>query len=198
MRTQQPTRPPPPSTSARRPLLLALVLTLLLIGGASAFLATRGSESLQSSKPSSTAAPAEITTTTLSSRSEVVARLQEILRIRAEAYRSRDANLLESIYTADCPCLESDRRRIQQLLRDSVIWRGVSTTIRVTKAEPVNDRLWIVTGIIDGAEFRIERESGVLVREVPKAQDLGRFALTRPMDQAVWLLGRASFIQRIE
>jgi len=200
MLTQQPTSPPPPSRGAhRRPLLIALVLALLLTGGIGTFLAARGSDSMRvPTNPSSTAPPANVTTTTLNDRSRVIVRLQEIFTIRAEAYQSRDASLLEGIYTTDCPCLESDRRRIQQLVRDHIVWRAPSTSIRATKAEPVSDQLWIVTAIVDGAPFRIEKESGELIREAPRAQDLGRFALAKPVGQAEWLLGRASFLQRIE
>lgn len=43
---------------------------------------------------------------------EVASRLREILRIREAAYRSRNPDLLRSIYSSDCPCLASDEKAI--------------------------------------------------------------------------------------
>jgi hypothetical protein len=200
MRTQQPTSPPPPSTSGRRPLLLALVLTLLLIGGASAFLATRGSDnaSPQAAPPPPVPPTTSPPTTSLDERAEVVARLREILRIRDEAYGTRNAFLLTQIYSNDCPCLRSDREIIQKMKSLRIVWKGVSTSIKVKKAERINPRLWILTTSVTGASFKIEKESGERVREVASGSDVVQFLLTKPSGQQDWLLGKGSFIRGVD
>jgi hypothetical protein len=194
MRTQQPPTPPPPSRSvARRPRFLALVLALLLTGGVGTFLATRGSDD----PPPLTATPPPTiaTTTTLNERAEVVSRLEQIFRIRDRAYTTRDANTLGRIYTVDCTCLVADKKIIQEMKARQIVWKGISTSLEVTKTERVTARLWLLTAVINNAPFRIEKESGELVRSVPKGSDLARFALAKPVGEPNWLLGKGSFIR---
>jgi len=78
-----------------------------------------------------------------------------------------------------------------------VNWEGVATSIKVQKAERVNERIWILTATVTGAPFRIEKETGQLIREVAKGSDLARFILTKPAGQQNWLLGRGSFIRGV-
>jgi hypothetical protein len=200
MRTQQPTSPPPPSTSGRRPLLLALVLTLLLIGGASAFLATRGSDnaSSQAAPPPPVSPTTSPPTTSLDERAEVIARLHEILRIRDEAYRVRNVKLLENIYTSDCPCLKSDRDLINYMREKHILWTTSKSDIQVKEVERANNQLWIVTAVLEAAPFQVENESGQIIRTVPKQSDLSHYVLAKPEGADRYLLGKVSFIRRVE
>jgi len=122
----------------------------------------------------------------------VVARLREILRVRDVAYRRRDAELLKTIYTNDCPCLAGDGNAIKQLLKDNAIWVGASTSIRVEKLERVSDRLWIVIASFNASPFRIETESGQLVRSIEGKSELFRFVLARIAARPEWMLGYAA------
>jgi len=175
------------------------VLALLLTGGIGTFLATRGSDETppQSAPPPTGPPTATAPPTSIDERAEVVARLREIFRIRDEAYAGRNVIPLTQIYASDCPCLKSDMQIIQQMKTMGVIWEGVSTSIEVQKAERVNARLWILTTIVTGAPFRIEKESGQLIREVGKGSDLVRFILTKPSGHQDWLLGKGSFIRGV-
>ena len=56
---------------------------------------------------------------------------------------------------------------------------GASTTVRIKKIEKVNDRLWIVMANFVGSPFRIETESGDLIRAIEGRTELFRFALVR-------------------
>lgn len=56
------------------------------------------------------------TTANIDERTELVSRLKEILAERRRAYRIRDPKVLASIYTVDCPCLESDTNAIRELI----------------------------------------------------------------------------------
>jgi len=203
MRTQQPTSPPPPSRSApRRPLLvaLALALALLLTGSLGAFLATRGSDDTSArSAPPPTGAPITTApTTSLDERAEVVARLREILKIRDEAYRTRNPDLLQSIYTSDCPCLKGDRDLIKELLKKELVWTPSETTIQVKSIERANEQLWVITAILIAGPFQVQRESGQTIRAVPQQSDLSRYVLARPASTEPLLLGRVSFIRRVK
>jgi hypothetical protein len=107
--------PAPPPQSPRGPSravwVAATATVLLVVVTVAAFLVTRsdgeavGSPSPEPSVPQTTVSP---TTTTVDTRTEVVARLREILRVRDVAYQRRDAELLKTIYTNDCPCLAGD------------------------------------------------------------------------------------------
>jgi hypothetical protein len=132
------------------------------------------------------------TATTASGRTEITARLREILEIRDRALLARDANLLSGIYTVDCECLEDGKALIQQLRRENIVWKGIKTDITVHSVEEVNDRLWIVVAAVKTPSVRIETESGRLVRNVPSERNVVRFALAKPQNAEEWLLGHAS------
>jgi len=187
--------PPTPGGPSRAAWVAATAVALLVVTAVAAFLMTRGdgeaagSPSPEPSRPQTTASP---TTTTIDTRTEVVARLREILRVRDVAYRRRDAELLKTIYTNDCPCLAGDGNAIKQLLKDNAIWVGASTSIRVEKLERVSDRLWIVIASFNASPFRIETESGQLVRSIEGKSELFRFVLARIAARPEWMLGYAA------
>jgi len=133
-------------------------------------------------------------TTTLDPKAQVVARLQEILKVREEAFQRRDAGLLEDIYTTDCPCLQAGRAAIAELLKEHSVWKGRSVSIRVQNVSPVNQRLWFVIAIFDSRPFRIETENGKLIRQVSVEHQQYRFALARPVGSSSWLLGAATLL----
>ena len=131
----------------------------------------------------------------LTSRMEVVSRLQEILRIREEAYRSRRSDLLSSIYSRDCPCLSSDKSAIGELLRSERVWKGIRTSIEVREANRLNERVWTVVGLFRSETLYIKTEDGRLVETEPAGRDLVRFTLVKPKNEPDWLLGVVSVIQ---
>jgi hypothetical protein len=187
--------PPTPRGPSRAVWVAATATALLVVIAVAAFLMTRsdgeavGSPSPESSAPQTTASP---TTTTIDTETEVVARLREILSVRDVAYRRRDVELLKTIYTSDCPCLAGDGNAIRQLLKDNAIWVGASTSIRVEKLERVSDRLWIVIANFNASPFRIETESGQLVRSIEGKSELFRFVLARIAARPEWMLGYAA------
>jgi hypothetical protein len=132
------------------------------------------------------------TATTISTRTEITTRLREILGVRDRALLARDAELLSSIYTIDCECLEDGRELIEQLRRENIVWRNVATEIAIQSAEEVNSRLWVVVASVRTPSVRIETEAGELVRIVPPERNLVRFALAKPLNEEEWLLGHAS------
>lgn len=184
-----------PSTLARGFLLA------VLIGGLVAAVAvltvirrpepTASAPSAPSAPTSASSAPS---TTTISEEEEVVARLRAILKVRDRAYRERDLDLLRKVYTTDCPCLRGDRDAIKRLLQDNAVWVGASTTVQVKKLEKVNDRLWIVVANFIGSPFRIETESGNLIRAIEGRSELFRFALARTTADSNLLLGFAAAV----
>jgi hypothetical protein len=180
-----------PPTAIRRPWLILGVLTAVAVAVTAVVLA-RGSDpvttGLQSAPTSSSTA--DVTTTT-GEREEVIAQLRAILRVRDRAYRERDVDLLREVYTTDCPCLRGDGRAIQQLIKDDAVWVGSSTSIQVRDFEKVNDRLWIVVANFIGSPFRIETESGNLIRSIEGRSELFRFALAR-IEPNEFLLGYAA------
>ncbi|HEU4399804.1 MAG TPA: hypothetical protein VFU54_18430, partial [Actinomycetota bacterium] len=132
------------------------------------------------------------TTTTIDTQTEVVARLREILRVRDRAFHDRNAELLDAVYTVDCPCLEGDGNAIEELISKKYHLIGGETSIRIRRIERVTGRLWLVIADFRSAPLRIESEGGELVRQEPAGSDLFQFALAKPVDAAEWLLGRAS------
>jgi hypothetical protein len=114
--------------------------------------------------------------------------------VRDRAYRERDVGLLRNVYTTDCPCLRGDEKAIQQLLQDDAVWVDASTTVRIQKLEKVNDRLWIVVADFIGSPFRIETESGELIRAIEGRSELFRFALARSTVNSKLLLGFAAAV----
>jgi hypothetical protein len=179
-----------------RGLVLAVLIGGLVVGVAILGVVRRpGQAALELPSPS-TSPRVAATTTTIGEKQEVIIRLREILRVRDRAYRERDIKLLNRVYTTDCPCLRGDRDAIRQLLQDNAVWVGASTSVRVQKLEKVNDRLWIVVADFIGSPFRIETESGDLIRAVEGKTELFRFALTRT-DQNHLLLGFAAAVDEI-
>jgi hypothetical protein len=128
------------------------------------------------------------------SHTGVAARLREILRVREEAFGRRDTRLLETVYTADCPCLRSGRAAIARLLADRAVWRGRAVAIEVDSLQRVTERMWIAVALFSSRPFRIEREDGTLVRAVPAERQRYRFVLVRPAPSGQWLLGDASLL----
>ena len=142
--------------------------------------------------PSSTPRVGELIST---SQVEIISRLREILRIREEAYRSRSRDMLASIYSRDCPCLASDGKAIDDLLRMKRIWDGVETSIEVHAATKVNERLWTVVGSFRSETLFVRTEGGTLVRTEPAGRDNFRFTLVKLQDEQEWLLGLVSDLE---
>lgn len=136
-----------------------------------------------------------IVTFSSTSRTEIISRLREILRIREEAYRSRRSDMLASIYTRDCPCLSSDGNAIEELLRKKRAWDGIGTSVEVRKATKLNERVWTVVGLFRSESLYVRTEDGSLVETEPAGRDLLRFTLVKPKDDQDWRLGLVSVLQ---
>jgi hypothetical protein len=187
--------PPTPGGTSRRAAVAAIAGALLLVVAVVAVFATRGDgDAAGSTAPEPPRSPttAAATTTTIDTETEVVARLREILRVRDQAFHERNAELLDDLYTVDCPCLEGDTNAIKELVSNGYRLVGGVTSIRVRRSERVNERLWLVIADFQSTPARIETEAGALVRQEPAGSDLFQFALAKPVDAAEWLLGRAS------
>jgi hypothetical protein len=181
---------------ARR--FLAGALIALVIIGVTLFVAFRdGDLEANSLSPSTlhstTTAPG--VTTTSDSRTAVVARLQEILEVREQAFRERDEDLFDDVYTSDCSCLRAGRSAIAALKKERVRWQGRSTSIEVHSARSINDKLWEVVALFISDSFRIETEEGTLVRQAPAERIRYRFLLVRSSDEGSWRLGSASPVE---
>jgi hypothetical protein len=137
------------------------------------------SDSPATGSPPAPASLRAVTTTSLAEKDQVEARLRDILKVRDRAYRSRNIQLLKQVYTADCPCLQGDGTAIKQLLKDDAVWVGASTSVRIKKLERVSDRVWVIVANFDASSFRIETESGILVRAVEGRTELFRFVLAK-------------------
>jgi hypothetical protein len=129
------------------------------------------------------------------SRTEIISRLREILRIREEAYRLRSSDLLASIYSTDCPCLSSDGNAIDELLRRKRIWDGIETSVEVREATRLNEHVWTVVGLFESETLYVRTEDGRLVGTEPAGKDLFRFTLVKPQSGQDWLLGLVSDLQ---
>ena len=127
-------------------------------------------------------------------RAGITARLRQILRVREEAFGRRDMRLLETVYTADCPCLRSGRAAIARLRLDGAVWRGRAITVEVTGVERLSERVWVAVVLLSSRAFRIEREGGGLIRTVPAGRWRYRFVLARPAPGGQWLVGDASLL----
>jgi len=103
--------------------------------------------------------------------------------------------LLETVYTADCPCLRSGRAAIARLLADRAVWRGRSVAVEVGGLRRVTERMWIAVALFSSRPFRIEREDGALIRAVPAERQRYRFVLVQPVPTGALLLGDASLLQ---
>jgi hypothetical protein len=185
--------------SARyRGLVGAGLVAVFVAGGLlGAVLLTRDDDNLgvSNSIPSRPSIQAPSTSTTLNSRVEVIERLRNILKIRDEAFRERDAEILDDVYTSDCPCLEGDRNAIRELVNNNYRTVGGATSIQVREASQINKKLWLVIADFRSAPLQIETEDNKLVREEPAGSDLFQFALARPTGSMEWLLGRATAYQ---
>jgi hypothetical protein len=186
---------PPTSTQRRRFIVVVLIAGLVVTVGAIVLTgradpATTGAPS--ASKPTTTL---NVTTTTIGEREKVVARLRAILRVRDRAYRERDVGLLRDVYTTDCPCLRGDGRAIERLIEDDAVWVGASTSVEVQKLERASNRLWIVVATFIGSPFRIETESGNLIRSVEGRSEPFRFALAK-VESDELLLGFAGPVDK--
>jgi hypothetical protein len=131
----------------------------------------------------------------LTSERDVVPRLQEILHIREEAYRTRNPEMLRYIYSQDCPCLASDERAINELVDRNHVWSGIGTSIDVRSERRISERLWVVTAIFSSSPLRVETEDGELVHTEPAGSDLFQFTLVKPRDADQWLLGLATVLE---
>jgi hypothetical protein len=173
-------------------LVVALASVALLI----ATLSREDGGVVEAGRASAPSSAGVLTTTTgLDPRTEIVDRLGEILGIRDKAFRERNAELLASIYTADCPCLEGDTNSIKELQANNLRLVGGGTSIRVQRVERVNARLWLIVADFRSAPLRIEAEGNRVIREEEAGSDLFQFALAKPTDSGEWLLGRATSYQ---
>jgi hypothetical protein len=118
--------------------------------------------------------------------------LREILDVREQAFRQRDASLFDEVYTSECPCLRAGRDAIAALKKENVRWTNRSISIKVESAKSVNRRLWEVVALFVSDSFRIETENGILVRDVPAERLRYRFLLVRSSDADPWKLGSAA------
>jgi hypothetical protein len=128
-------------------------------------------------------------------RRDVAARLQEIIKIREEAYRVRSPEMLRSIYSEDCPCLASDGRAIDGLIDRDHVWSGIATSIDIRSVTRISDRLWILTAVFRSSALRVETENGSLVRTEPAGSDLFQFTLVKPRDADQFLLALATALE---
>lgn len=189
--------PPTPRGPSRAVWVAAIATALLVAAVVAVFLVTRSDVKSTALVPTQTASatPTTAPTTTLEPQDEVIGRLREILRIRDKALAKRDAELLDTIYTVDCNCLSQTRALIRRLRKEHLIWNGLSTSLQVQQVEKVNDRLWIVIGVLATSTARIEDESGNLIDVAPAEKDRFRFAIAKPVGSQAWLLGYASVIR---
>jgi hypothetical protein len=144
---------------------------------------------------SSTAGRVENGEVPLTPQDEVVARLREILRIREDAYRFRDPELLRTIYSDDCPCLATDEKAIYELLEREHRWAGISTSIDVRSAKKIDQRIWVVVALLHSDRLQIETSGGAPVHVEPAGDDLFQFTLVMPRDSQEWLLGLATILE---
>ena len=181
---------------ARR--LLAGALIAFVIIGVTFFVAFREGEPEPTSPPPRTlnlTTTAPSVTATPDSRTAVVARLQEILEVREQAFRERNEGLFDDVYTSDCSCLRAGRSAIAALKKEGVRGQGRSTSIEVLSAKSINSRLWEVVALFISDSFRIETEEGALVRQAPAERIRYHFLLVRSSDGDSWRLGSASPVE---
>jgi uncharacterized protein (TIGR02246 family) len=177
----------------RRRYLFAGALIALVVVGIVTVVARDVVDTASSSEvppPQSTVAPSS--TTTLGTENTVVMRLQEIIQIREQAFRERDASLFEDVYTSDCSCLRAGREAIAALKKENIQWRNRSVSIDVQSVTSINNNLWEVVALFVSHAFRIETERGSLVREAPAERLRYRFLLVRT--EGSWRLGQASLV----
>jgi hypothetical protein len=185
----------PSSGDYLRRLLPGALITLVIVGLVLLVIIRDDKGAATPSGTSAPAATASTEATTPDARSEVILRLQEILQVREQAFRERDAALFEDVYTSDCACLEAGRTAIAALKRENVLWRNREISIEVQSAKELSNRLWEVVAIFISDPFRIETEEGELVRVAPAERIRYRFLLVRTSDSDQWRLGSASPVE---
>jgi hypothetical protein len=188
---------PSPKDATRRYLLLG-ALSALVIVGVALFVLTRDDD-LAATSPSATSRPvttaAPSPTKDPSSKSEIITRLREILQVREQAFKERDASLFDEVYASTCPCLRAGRDAIAALKKENIRWRNRSVSIKVQSAKSISDNLWEVVALFSAESFRIETEEGILVRQAPEEHLRYRFLLVRNSGLEPWRLGNASSIE---
>jgi hypothetical protein len=174
-------RSSPVNDPPRRHLLSGASIALVVVGVALFFI-TRD-DNLAATSRSATSAPATTTASTTTTvphvKSEIVARLREILQIRERAFTERDASLFDDVYTSTCPCLRAGRDAIAALKKENILWQNRSISIEIQSVKSVNNRLWEVVALFTSDSFRIETEEGRLVRQAPAERLRYRFLLVR-------------------
>ena len=191
--------PTPRTVTGSRRLLYAGALIAILTTGVFALLVTSRDGDLAATSTSG-ASPSAGTvspgsTATPSVRSTVIARLEEILQIREQAFRERDASLFDDVYTDTCLCLRAGRDAIAALKRENVVWTNRSISIDVQSAESISENLWEVVALFVSDSFNIETEEGKLVRKAPAERLRYRFLLVRTSGTETWRLERASLVE---
>jgi len=181
------------SASIRRFSVVGFLAVLLLVASLGAILLSREDDV---GRPTPTirqsSAKASPTSTTLETRAEVVERLRKILEIRDKAFRERNAEILDDVYTVDCPCLKGDRNAINELTANNYHIVGEATSVGIREVNWVSARLWLVVADFRSAPLRIEAEDNKLIRQESGGSDLFQFALSKPAGSNEWLLGRAT------
>jgi len=189
--------PPTPDDSPRHYLFLGALIALAIVGVA-LFVIARDDDSTAKSAPEASL-PATTTASTPSTipdtKNEVIARLREILKVREQAFSTRDAGLFDEVYSSTRPCLRAGRDAIAALRKEKILWKDRSISIEVQSAKNINNRLWEVVALFTSDSFRIETEEGTLVREAPAERLRYRFLLVRASDSEPWLLGGASSVE---
>jgi hypothetical protein len=184
---------PTRSASIRRFSAVGSLAVLLLVASLGAILLSREDDV---GRPTPTvrqsSAKASPTSTTLETREEVVERLRKILEIRDKAFRERNTEILDDVYTVDCPCLKGDRNAINELTANNYHIVGGTTSVRIREVNRVSARLWLVVADFRSAPLRIEAEDNKLIRQESGGSDLFQFALSKPAGSKEWLLGRAT------
>jgi len=179
--------------NARGLIVLASLIALVILGVT--LLVARDDESAATTPAATSSLVATTSTRTSASKDEVTRRLQDILQIREQAIRERDASLFEDVYSSECSCLRAGRTAIAALKREKILWKNRSISIEVQSTKMISSRLWEVVALFTSSPFRIETEAGQLVRESPAERIRYRFLLVRTSDEEPWRLGGASPIE---
>jgi hypothetical protein len=175
---------------SRRYLFAGTLIALVVVGVVTVVARDVDNTAPSSEVSQSAAAPS---TAILDTENTVVTRLHEIIQVREQAFRERDASLFEDVYTSDCSCLRAGREAIAALKKENIQWRNRSVSIDVQSVTSINDNLWEVVALFFSDAFRIETEGGFLVREAPAERLRYRFLLVRT--EGSWRLGQASMVE---
>jgi hypothetical protein len=183
-----------PSITSRRLITIGLIASLAV--ALLAVISITGEDDKRAlTTPESIKSSSSVAARSTTTPRQLVSRLREILRIREAAYRSRNPDLLRSVYSSDCPCLTSDEKAIYELLQRAYMWDGIETSIEIRRVTKLHERLWTVTALFRSETLRIETEDGKLIRKEPAGSDLFEFTLVKPRYAHRWLLGRASVVE---